>query len=128
MERVKNTYPRRGLRRGILYSANITVCKGICLGHSTVSTETFCLNHGINNVTSDYKTAFMISKEKLLKSLEEMPEQINVDDLLDRVLLMQKIEEGLSQSAHGQVISHDSLKNEMSEWFKSTGQPGQKKI
>jgi hypothetical protein len=70
----------------------------------------------------------MISKEKLLKSLEEMPEKINIDDLLDRILLMQKIEEGLLQSEQGQVTSHDSFKNEMAQWFKSTGQSGQKKI
>ena len=70
----------------------------------------------------------MISKEKLLKSLEEMPERINIDDLLDRVLLMQKIEEGLLQSEQGQVTSHDSFKNEMTQWFKSIGQSGQKKI
>ncbi len=71
---------------------------------------------------------FMISKEKLLKSLEEMPEKINIDDLLDKILLMQKIEEGILQSERGQVISHDSLKNEMTQWFKSIGQSGQKKI
>jgi len=70
----------------------------------------------------------MISKEKLLKSLEEMPEQINVDDLLDRVLLMQNIEEGLLQSEQGQITSHESLKTEMAQWFKSIGQAGQKKI
>ena len=45
----------------------------------------------------------MISKDKLLKSLEGMPDKINIDDLLDKVLLIQKIEEGLLQSAQGQV-------------------------
>lgn len=57
-----------------------------------------------------------------------MPEQINVDELLDRVLLIQKIEEGLMQSEQGQVISHESFKNEIAQWFKSIGQPGQKKM
>jgi hypothetical protein len=69
----------------------------------------------------------MISKEKLLKSLEEMPEKINIDDLLDKILLIQKIEEGLLQSEQGQVTSHESFKNEMAQWFKSLGQSGQKK-
>lgn len=70
----------------------------------------------------------MISKNILLKSLESMPDKINVDDLLDKVLLIQKIEEGLLQSETGQVTSHESFKNEMTEWFKSIGQTGQKKI
>jgi hypothetical protein len=70
----------------------------------------------------------MISKEKLLKSIEELPEQINIDDLLDRVLLIQKIEEGLLQSDQGKVTSHDSFKSEMTQWFKSIGRTEQKKI
>lgn len=70
----------------------------------------------------------MISKEKLLKSLEEMPDRINIDELLDKVLFIQKVEEGLLQSAQGQVTSHESVKNEMRQWFKSIGQSGQKKI
>ena len=37
----------------------------------------------------------MISKENLLKSLEDMPDKINVDELLDRILFIQKVEEGL---------------------------------
>ena len=70
----------------------------------------------------------MISKEKLLKSLEEMPEHINIDELLDKVLFIQKVEEGLLQSAEGHVTSHELVKNEMRQWFKSIGQSGQKKI
>ena len=55
-----------------------------------------------------------------------MPEQINIDDLLDRVLLIQKIEEGLLQSEQGRLTSHGNLKNEMSQWLKSIGPTGQK--
>ena len=70
----------------------------------------------------------MISKEKLLKSLEGMPDKINIDDLLDKVLFIQKVEEGLLQSSQGQVTSHESVKTEMAQWFKSIGQSGHKKI
>ncbi len=70
----------------------------------------------------------MISKEKLLKSLEEMPDRINIDELLDKILFIQKVEEGLLQSSRGQITSHESVKNEMAQWFKSIGQTGQKKI
>ena len=69
----------------------------------------------------------MISKEKLLKSLEEMPEKINIDELLDKILFIQKVEEGLAQSTQGHVSSHESVKNEMRQWFKSIGQSGQEK-
>ena len=55
-----------------------------------------------------------------------MPDRIKVDELLDRMLFIQKVEEGLLQSSLGQVTSHESFKNEMTAWFKSIGQSGQK--
>jgi len=70
----------------------------------------------------------MITKERLLKSIADMPEEINIDDLLDQVLLIQKIETGLKNSSEGKVTEHDSFKQEMKQWFDSTGQTGQKKI
>ena len=69
----------------------------------------------------------MITKERLLKSIAEMPDNINVDDLLDQVLFIQKIETGILQSAQNEVTEHNSFKQEMKQWFKSTGQSGQKK-
>jgi hypothetical protein len=69
----------------------------------------------------------MITKERLLKSIADMPDNINIDDLLDQVLFIQKIETGLLQSAQNEVTEHNSFKQEMKTWFKSTGQSGQKK-
>ena len=60
----------------------------------------------------------MITKEQLLKSIADMPEQINIDVLLDKVLLLQKIEAGLAQSEKRQVISTEELKKEVSKWSK----------
>jgi hypothetical protein len=60
----------------------------------------------------------MISKEALLKTLQEMPEQINVEDLLQRIILLQKIETGLAQSDNRNVISTDELKKEILKWSK----------
>ncbi|MCW3127992.1 MAG: hypothetical protein JWO03_3650 [Bacteroidetes bacterium] len=50
----------------------------------------------------------MITKERLLKS---------IDELLDQVLLIQKIEIGLQQSAEGKVTDNDDFKREMKQWF-----------
>lgn len=70
----------------------------------------------------------MITKERLLKTIQELPEQINIDELLDRILLIQKIEEGLLHSEQGKITSHENFKQEMQQWFNSTGQNAQKKI
>ena len=70
----------------------------------------------------------MITKERLLKSIAEMPDNINIDELLDKVLLIQKIEVGLLQSGEGKVTGNEDFKKDMKQWFDSTGQNGQKKI
>lgn len=64
----------------------------------------------------------MITKERLLKAIADMPDNINIDELLDRVLFIQKIEAGLKDSEQGNVTSHEDFKAEMQQWFKSTGQ------
>jgi hypothetical protein len=55
----------------------------------------------------------MISKETILKALGEMPEQINVEELLQRIILLQKIENGLAQSDRRNVLSTEDLKKEI---------------
>lgn len=37
----------------------------------------------------------MINKEKLLSALEEMPENFSAEELIERIVLMEKIERGL---------------------------------
>lgn len=40
-----------------------------------------------------------------MKTVKEMPESFSVDDLLDRMIFLQKIENGLQQSKRNQVVS-----------------------
>ncbi|HRF82384.1 MAG TPA: hypothetical protein PL070_20100 [Flavobacteriales bacterium] len=46
-----------------------------------------------------------VTKKALLKSVREMPDQVSVEELIDRVLLLSKIERGLEQSVKGEVLS-----------------------
>ncbi len=45
-----------------------------------------------------------------------MPEQIDVEELLYKIVLLQKIEEGVQQSNTRQVISTEQLKEEVRKW------------
>jgi hypothetical protein len=60
----------------------------------------------------------MIIKEKLVKSLKEMPEKFSLDDLLDRIVFLQKIEIGLDQSRTGKTHSTAKAKEKLSKWLK----------
>ncbi len=60
----------------------------------------------------------MITKENLLKSMENMPDQFTVDELLDRVILLEKIETGLKQSEEGKTFSTDEARKKLKKWLK----------
>lgn len=60
----------------------------------------------------------MLTKEKIIEVMRDMPNTFSVDDLLDRILLLQKIELGLEQSNAGQVVSTSDAKERLRKWLK----------
>ena len=60
----------------------------------------------------------MLTKKKLLKSIKDLPETFSVDEIIDRIILLQKIEIGLEQSASNKVHSTSSAKNKLKKWLK----------
>lgn len=59
----------------------------------------------------------MISKEKLLKHIEKFPEEMSLEELIERLILVEKLEKRIEESEKREVISEDQLKREMEEWF-----------
>ena len=60
-----------------------------------------------------------VTKKALLKSVREMPDQVSVEELIDRVLLLSKIERGLEQSAKGEVLSTADARKRLRERVKA---------
>jgi hypothetical protein len=60
----------------------------------------------------------MITKEKLKKHIENFPEEMSIDELIDRLVFVEKLENRISQSKNGETISDEELKLEMEKWFK----------
>jgi hypothetical protein len=60
----------------------------------------------------------MITKEKLKKSISDFPEEFSIEDLIERLILIEKIELGNKRSLNGEVISEDELEEEMTKRFK----------
>ena len=59
----------------------------------------------------------MLTKEKVLQTVSQLPDQFSLDELLDEMVLLQKIETGLVQSDNDEVISDDELDKQLSEWL-----------
>ncbi len=60
----------------------------------------------------------MITKEKLKKSISDFLEEFSIEDLIERLILIEKTELGNKQSLNGEVISENELEEEMTKRFK----------
>ena len=50
------------------------------------------------------------SKERILEALRTLPADATVDDAIERLVFMAKVEEGLAQLDAGQGIPHEEVK------------------
>lgn len=53
-----------------------------------------------------------------MQSIKDLPDSFSIDELLDRVIFLQKVESGLSQSDKGQTISTKEAKLRLKKWLK----------
>lgn len=60
----------------------------------------------------------MVTKEQVINSLKDMPDQFSIDELMDKLILLQKIEMGLEQSKKGEVYSTQEAKEMLKQWSK----------
>lgn len=59
----------------------------------------------------------LISEEKVIARIKKLPKKFSLDDLIDEVILLQKIETGLKQSDNNEVIPDEQLKNNLPKWL-----------
>lgn len=62
----------------------------------------------------------MLTREKVMQAIETMPDDSfeNIDVLLERLVLWNKIERGLKDIADGNVLSNDEVEKETASWFR----------
>lgn len=60
----------------------------------------------------------MLNREKVKAEIENLPEEFSIDELVERLILIEKVGKGILQSQGGEVISEAELDKEMEKWFK----------
>ncbi|MEW6543206.1 MAG: hypothetical protein AB1411_06295 [Nitrospirota bacterium] len=48
-----------------------------------------------------------ITKEKILQALRPLPDETTVEEAIERLCFLAKVEEGLRQSDRGETVSHE---------------------
>jgi predicted transcriptional regulator len=54
----------------------------------------------------------MTTKELVRQTLDGLPDDVTIDEVIERLYLLRKIEEGLRQAEAGDVIDHEDVKRE----------------
>ncbi len=60
----------------------------------------------------------MESKRQILKAIEDLPDDASVEDALDRLSLLYKVERGLGQADRGELISEQEARQRMAKRLK----------
>jgi len=60
----------------------------------------------------------MDTKQQILKAIEELPDDASVEDALERLYLLYKIERGLKQADNGELVTQDEARQRMAKWLK----------
>lgn len=61
------------------------------------------------------------AKETAHRIIDELPDGATLEDILYRLYVRQRIEEGLRDIEAGRVISHEELLEEIAQWSLSAG-------
>ena len=60
----------------------------------------------------------MLTKEKVIASLKDLPEEFSADELIDRIIFLKKIDIGLQQSEEGKTKTTKEAKEQLAQWLK----------
>jgi predicted transcriptional regulator len=69
------------------------------------------LNHEIK------KGIAMLTKEKILTGIRKLPDSVTMDEVLDHIVLLEKIENGLDQADKGQTLTEEEMDEKISKWL-----------
>lgn len=59
----------------------------------------------------------MLDKSTVQKTIDACPDNFTIDEFIDKLIFMEKVEKGNRQSDSGEKISESELEKEMEKWF-----------
>ena len=59
----------------------------------------------------------MTVKEAVLKAVESLPDDASIEDAMERLLFLAKVQRGIQQADDGDTVSHQQVKERMARWL-----------
>jgi predicted transcriptional regulator len=60
----------------------------------------------------------MTTKDRVLHAVQDLPEDSSIEDVMERLLFMAKVERGIQQADAGKTITHDQVREKMAKWLR----------
>ncbi len=63
------------------------------------------------------KRTDLLDKKKVLKSIKSLPDRFSLDDVVDRLIILEKIERAIADSEAGRTITLAEAKKRHAKWL-----------
>jgi len=60
----------------------------------------------------------MLTKARIKEQIDKFPDKLSVEELIENLILIEKIDKGNDQSKNNHVISEEQMESEIKRWFK----------
>jgi hypothetical protein len=60
----------------------------------------------------------MLTKNEVIKTISNLPDSFSIDELIDRLIFIDKVEKGIAQSDENFVFSKLQAKKRLAKWLK----------
>ncbi|MBF0274473.1 MAG: hypothetical protein HQK84_04485 [Nitrospinae bacterium] len=60
----------------------------------------------------------MVVKELAIKAMQGLPQNATIDDAMERLYLIHKVERGIQQADAGKTVTQEEAKKRMEKWLK----------
>ena len=58
----------------------------------------------------------MLEKEKVIRTVNGMSEEFHLDELVEKLIFIQNVEEGIKAVEEGRTLSTEELREEIKKW------------
>jgi len=59
----------------------------------------------------------MLLKEKVIEAIQSLPDEFSIDEVVERLIMLHKIETGLQQVSEGKTISTQEAREKLQQWL-----------
>jgi len=60
----------------------------------------------------------MLTKEKIKKAIDSLPDKFTIEEVIEELIVINKIEQGLKDVEDGNVYSTDEIKKKLDKWLR----------